>query len=52
MILAIILDRMTQAFGESRRDKPTRHWYQSGPVGLLLRLLGRNGATTTPKTAA
>lgn len=52
VILAIILDRMTQAFGESRRDKPTRHWYQSGPVGLLLRLLGRNGATTTPKAAS
>jgi len=40
VILAIILDRMTQALGQSRRDKPTRHWYQSGPVGLVRRLLG------------
>ena len=42
VILAIILDRMTQALGESRRDKPTRHWYQSGPVGLVRRLLGKD----------
>ena len=41
VILAIILDRMTQAVGQSRRDKPTRHWYESGPAGLVLRLLGR-----------
>jgi len=41
VILAIILDRMTQAFGQSRRDKPTRHWYESGPAGLVMRLLGR-----------
>ena len=40
VILAIILDRMTQALGQSRRDKPTRHWYQSGPVGFVRRLLG------------
>ncbi len=45
VILAIILDRMTQALGQSRRDKPTRHWYESGPAGLILRLLGRSTAT-------
>jgi glycine betaine/proline transport system permease protein len=39
VILAIILDRMTQALGQARRDKPVRHWYQSGPVGLVRRLL-------------
>jgi glycine betaine/proline transport system permease protein len=41
VILAIILDRMTQAVGQARRDKPTRHWYDSGPAGLILRMLGR-----------
>ena len=44
VILAIILDRMTQALGQSRRDKPTRHWYESGPAGLILRLRGRSVA--------
>jgi glycine betaine/proline transport system permease protein len=44
VILAIILDRMTQALGQARRDKPTRHWYESGPAGLVMRLLGRGGA--------
>jgi glycine betaine/proline transport system permease protein len=47
VILAIILDRMTQAVGRARRDKPTRHWYESGPVGLVLRLLGRSPAKPT-----
>jgi len=41
VILAIILDRMTQAVGQARRDRPTRHWYESGPTGLVLRLFGR-----------
>jgi glycine betaine/proline transport system permease protein len=35
VLLAIILDRMTQAFGKSNRDKPTRHWYETGPAGLI-----------------
>ncbi len=38
VILAIILDRMTQSLGKSSRDRGTRHWYETGPVGLLLKL--------------
>lgn len=38
VLLAIILDRMTQSLGKSARDRGTRHWYESGPVGLLLKL--------------
>jgi glycine betaine/proline transport system permease protein len=49
VILAIILDRMTQAVGQARRDKPNRHWYESGPTGLAMRLLGRGSATRTAK---
>ncbi|NEV61298.1 glycine betaine/L-proline ABC transporter permease ProW [Thiorhodococcus minor] len=45
VLLAIILDRMTQAVGQSGREKATRHWYESGPAGLVLRLAGRNGRT-------
>ncbi len=41
VILAIILDRMTQAMGQATRDKPTRHWYESGPAGLIYRLLNK-----------
>jgi glycine betaine/proline transport system permease protein len=40
VLLAIILDRMTQALGRSDRDKGARHWYQSGPVGLVVGLFG------------
>jgi glycine betaine/proline transport system permease protein len=41
VLLAIILDRMTQAVGQSDRERATRHWYESGPVGLVLALFGR-----------
>ncbi|MFD2230104.1 glycine betaine/L-proline ABC transporter permease ProW [Alkalimarinus sediminis] len=36
VILAIILDRMTQSLGRDARERGTRHWYETGPVGLLL----------------
>ncbi|WP_295543199.1 glycine betaine/L-proline ABC transporter permease ProW [uncultured Thiohalocapsa sp.] len=41
VLLAIILDRMTQAVGQSDRDRPTRHWYESGPAGLARALFVR-----------
>ena len=37
VILAILLDRITQAMGQS--DRKSLRWYQRGPVGLLRRLL-------------
>ncbi|WP_159916534.1 glycine betaine/L-proline ABC transporter permease ProW [Pantoea sp. 18069] len=40
VLLAIALDRITQAMGKPRRGG--QHWWQSGPVGLLLRLLQRS----------
>lgn len=39
VILAIVLDRITQGLGRSPRQRGSRHWYQQGPVGILLRLL-------------
>ncbi|WP_145648701.1 glycine betaine/L-proline ABC transporter permease ProW [Pseudoduganella lurida] len=55
VLLAITLDRLTQAMGQPRRG--ARHWYQTGPAGLVLRLTRssaeRDGATApaTPRTA-
>jgi len=44
VLLAIILDRMTQALGGDERSSGVRHWYQRGPTGLVLKLLGKNTA--------
>jgi glycine betaine/proline transport system permease protein len=41
VILAIVLDRITQGMGQSGRDRGHRHWWQAGPVGLILRLAGK-----------
>ncbi|SFC42733.1 glycine betaine/proline transport system permease protein [Polaromonas sp. OV174] len=39
VLLAITLDRITQSLGQPRRG--VRHWWHTGPAGLLLRLLQR-----------
>lgn len=44
VLLAIFLDRLTQAMGERTRNDPSRRWYHSGPAGLLLRLLNSQPA--------
>lgn len=53
VLLAIMLDRLTQAMGQPRRG--VRHWYQSGPVGFILRRIGSErtdaAPVTTPATA-
>jgi glycine betaine/proline transport system permease protein len=41
VILAVVLDRISQGIGQSGRERGTRHWWQSGPVGLALRRMGR-----------
>ena len=54
VILAILLDRVTQAMGQ--QDRHGLRWHQRGPVGLLNRLLQRQparpAATATPATPA
>ena len=39
VLLAITLDRITQGMGQPRRG--VRHWWQSGPAGLIARLFQR-----------
>jgi glycine betaine/proline transport system permease protein len=38
VILAIILDRMTQSLGQSSRERGVGAWYMKGPVGLIVNL--------------
>ncbi|SFM86094.1 glycine betaine/proline transport system permease protein [Izhakiella capsodis] len=37
VILAIILDRLTQSLGRDGRSRGNRHWYTTGPIGILVR---------------
>lgn len=37
VILAIILDRLTQSLGRDRRSRGNQPWYRTGPLGLFLR---------------
>lgn len=41
VLLAIVLDRLTQAMGQRDRSR-TGRWYQHGPVALQMRLRGRS----------
>ena len=38
VILAVILDRLTQALGDNSRKRGEHHWYNSGPLGVIMRL--------------
>jgi glycine betaine/proline transport system permease protein len=39
VMLAIVLDRITQGLGRSGRERGHRHWWQTGPIGLVAALL-------------
>lgn len=47
VLLAIVLDRITQGLGRSGRERGHRHWWQAGPVGLALRLLPQRAEKTS-----
>ncbi len=38
VLMAICLDRLTQAMGRSTRSRGTRHWYEKGPAAILIRI--------------
>lgn len=44
VLLAIVLDRFTQALGTPAKDKGWQHWSDHGPAGLVCRLIGRRRA--------
>ena len=41
VMLAIVLDRITQGLGRSGRDRGHKPWWHTGPVGLVARLFGK-----------
>ncbi len=51
VVLAIFLDRLTQAMGERTGADPSLRWYQTGPVGAVLRLFGAAQPAGRRKTA-
>lgn len=44
VLLAIVLDRITQGVAQTGRERGHRHWWQGGPVGLAVSLLARGRA--------
>ena len=46
VLLAITLDRFTQALGQPQRG--SRHWWQRGPVGLVCRAMPQRQQPATP----
>ncbi len=36
VILAVVLDRISQGLGQSNRERGHRHWWQQGPAGLVV----------------
>ena len=41
VLLAVVLDRVTQGMASPRRGRGVRHWWEQGPIGIILRLSGR-----------
>lgn len=39
VLVAIMIDRISQAFGQSRRARGRRHWYETGPAGVVTTLI-------------
>jgi glycine betaine/proline transport system permease protein len=49
VLLAIIIDRLTQSLGISKRDRGNLDWHETGPVGLVRRLpRDRSGRPCSP----
>ncbi len=42
VILAVVLDRITQGLNRSGRERGHRHWWQTGPLGLIANLFHKH----------
>jgi glycine betaine/proline transport system permease protein len=42
VMLAIVLDRITQGLGRSGRERGHRHWWETGPIGLVVNLFRKH----------
>lgn len=42
VLMAIALDRLTQAMVQSPRKRGTRHWYEKGPADVLIKLWAKS----------
>ncbi|MGI9336920.1 MAG: ABC transporter permease [Gammaproteobacteria bacterium] len=47
VIMAVVLDRITQGLARTERERGCRHWYQQGPAGLLLRITNKKTSGRT-----
>ena len=52
VLLAILLDRVTQAMGRSGREKGNVKWYQTGPIAFVRGVLGRRDAASSDAAPA
>ena len=50
VLLAIVLDRITQAMGEPKRG--SARWWATGPAGVVMRLLKKPQAAPAPQRSA
>ena len=41
VFLAIVIDRISQSFGTSARDRGHKRWYETGPVGVVRGILAK-----------
>lgn len=49
VLLAVFLDRLTQAMGERSKDLAKgQHWYETGPLGLVMKLKPKNKNVKSP----
>jgi glycine betaine/proline transport system permease protein len=48
VLLAIILDRITQSMGQEQRARGARHWTDTGPVGAIRKIFIRKRGPSYP----
>ncbi|SEN66573.1 glycine betaine/proline transport system permease protein [Roseovarius tolerans] len=46
VILAVVLDRISQGVAQTGRERGHRHWWEAGPVGVVLRAMRGPKAAT------